>query len=1013
MEGLRAFEYIYICININKCKTTTWVPSPFLTTRPYSPGSGSRYGYPSANLGMATGSEDSSVVFRLNALWISYAHTFFAGGAFVLALTVGCLLHYKNIVQNSDYGYPDEWFPSVSATIGDRYPERSFYQIMIAVTSGPRFLLCGITYILTARKNSYIPAILLVTGILRTFTCGGWTYITSTDDHDWHDIFMISYMILTFPWTTLRIMVTPKGTKARKMRIITASLFFGSIVPLIYFFIQHKVHRIPGAYTIYAFFEWSLVLLDVAFDAATAYDFASLEITVRDPHHVVEKPTEVPILQDPSTLRRGPPVLGFIISTINWTIWWSVVTSIGAMVWYFPLWYMGISGYEAWALMLVSPLLLFVPPVKKLFTKLPQLAFLGQVVGVGAFWVTSPPDRMMWVGIGTGFAVIALAAVFSNAARSTRPGIVTSQSISFILGLMLTLAARIKSYTSNPIWPIMKPGIGGINPWGVGVGIVAAASAGLMVPDTNSGAENNKEVAKETSKPVKDAKKAKDTTKRTTKETSNKLQPKCSATIVGMGLGSLLFVMVTFLSDISNIPLFVWEGYPAGPSPMPHGLLVLVAMSIGLLLGVKSRCQTSVAAVAIFNLAMGALSQLNSWPGFAAGLVVAVYSCAVVPALFKGASVHHPAKSFGIAMLTYMGYNFASVWVVAYAFVPGGFLLRERTWVLMLTEQILISFAVLNIRKSVEISTAAKKVGKLLSWGLLFTLALSSIFAYQRLQHPVPAPVHPESQALTAGIWTIHFGLDNGLWNSETRMRDLIRDAELDVVGLLESDTQRIIGGHRDITQKIAEELGFYADYGPSADKHTWGAALLSRFPILKSEHHLTPSPVGELAPAIHATLDVYGVEVDVIVFHSGQEEDEWDRHLQTAYVSDLLASTGDRHTVLLSYLVTQPLEGNYNKWVSSHTGMHDIDPSDDDRWCEYILYKNMRRTGYARISRDTITDTELQIGRFQVTSPENTSNKLIEESAVEPGLRFPSILRGEGVRGHRYHVFDEPRYYE
>ena len=36
-------------------------------------------------------------------------------------------------------------------------------------------------------------------------------------------------------------------------------------------------------------------------------------------------------------------------------------------------------------------------------------------------------------------------------------------------------------------------------------------------------------------------------------------------------------------------------------------------------------------------------------------------------------------------------------------------------------------------------------------------------------------------------------------------MRDLIRDAEIDIIGLLESDTQRLIGGNRDFTQTIAE----------------------------------------------------------------------------------------------------------------------------------------------------------------------------------------------------------------
>jgi hypothetical protein len=36
------------------------------------------------------------------------------------------------------------------------------------------------------------------------------------------------------------------------------------------------------AYTIYAFFEWALVLLDVAFDAVTISEFQDFEIVVKD-----------------------------------------------------------------------------------------------------------------------------------------------------------------------------------------------------------------------------------------------------------------------------------------------------------------------------------------------------------------------------------------------------------------------------------------------------------------------------------------------------------------------------------------------------------------------------------------------------------------------------------------------------------------------------------------------------------------------------------------------------------
>lgn len=234
---------------------------------------------------------------------MSWAHTFFAYAAFLSALVVGMSLHFRKIVQNEHYGYPDEWFPSVSATIGDRYPERSFFQVFIAITSGPRFALVFLWYLLTARPHSRLPKFVAGTGLLRTFMCGGWTYVTSTDDHDWHDIFMISYLVATLPWTVGCIALSPNNRRAVKYRKIIAGTFFGTLVPLVYFFIQHKVHKIAGgkyiaipesdtpafanvgfilAYTIYAFFEWSLVLTDVAFDAVTALDFEGFELVVRD-----------------------------------------------------------------------------------------------------------------------------------------------------------------------------------------------------------------------------------------------------------------------------------------------------------------------------------------------------------------------------------------------------------------------------------------------------------------------------------------------------------------------------------------------------------------------------------------------------------------------------------------------------------------------------------------------------------------------------------------------------------
>lgn len=52
----------------------------------------------------------------IDASRVAAIHTYLALAAFGSALLLGCVLHYKKIVKNGVAGYPEEWFPSVSAT---------------------------------------------------------------------------------------------------------------------------------------------------------------------------------------------------------------------------------------------------------------------------------------------------------------------------------------------------------------------------------------------------------------------------------------------------------------------------------------------------------------------------------------------------------------------------------------------------------------------------------------------------------------------------------------------------------------------------------------------------------------------------------------------------------------------------------------------------------------------------------------------------------------------------------
>jgi predicted secreted protein len=129
---------------------------------------------------------------------------------------------------------------------GDWYPERNVFQILIAICSGPRFALILLWYLLTYRRGTALPKVVAAIGVLRTFLCGGWVYVTSTDDHGFHDITMIGYLLCTLPWTVGVISMSPMNPRALKYRKILAGAFFGTLVPLIYYFIQHKVHKVPG-----------------------------------------------------------------------------------------------------------------------------------------------------------------------------------------------------------------------------------------------------------------------------------------------------------------------------------------------------------------------------------------------------------------------------------------------------------------------------------------------------------------------------------------------------------------------------------------------------------------------------------------------------------------------------------------------------------------------------------------------------------------------------------------------
>jgi Frag1/DRAM/Sfk1 family len=143
-------------------------------------------------------------------------------------------------------------------------------------------VLVFLQYFLARSSTSSLPTIVLFFGIIRTLSCGGWVYITSSDDHDAHDVLMLTYIACNIPWMFGGILCTPPERKTALRRRFVARRgysdcttnkscfrsyvaaayanyvlnmtpcsqlvfrFFGSIIPMIWFFVQHKIYRVPG-----------------------------------------------------------------------------------------------------------------------------------------------------------------------------------------------------------------------------------------------------------------------------------------------------------------------------------------------------------------------------------------------------------------------------------------------------------------------------------------------------------------------------------------------------------------------------------------------------------------------------------------------------------------------------------------------------------------------------------------------------------------------------------------------
>lgn len=275
-----------------------------------------------------------------------------------------------------------------------------------------------------------------------------------------------------------------------------------------------------------------------------------------------------------------------------------------------------------------------------------------------------------------------------------------------------------------------------------------------------------------------------------------------------IALGSLFFTLHCMFTDSSTIVAWSWTGYqdghPRGPLPHLHGSITLFAQSLGLI--IPAVLPTSVSSTLLNHplwFAYGCAStfvmyRFRDWTGFLGGLNFAIFCMSILPSVLSQSSAWQTDKvgrrhfvTFFAAILFYL----ANVWTVAYAFVPGGSYLRERTdlyvflasfrSILKAVRRVLIAqlaAILLAFRSPFRISTRHNSFLSIPSstrTHITATLCLLSLVSVlvTLLRWPAvgPRPFKPGTRVFNAGIWTIHFGIDNAGHDSQRRIRDVIR----------------------------------------------------------------------------------------------------------------------------------------------------------------------------------------------------------------------------------------------
>lgn len=224
--------------------------------------------------------------------------------------------------------------------------------------------------------------------------------------------------------------------------------------------------------------------------------------------------------------------------------------------------------------------------------------------------------------------------------------------------------------------------------------------------------------------------------------------------------------------------------------------------------------------------------------------------------------------AFGLAALFMLLAVLAQVFTTVYDYIPlVGPLFRDRFWLAFLPLGLAAALPGLLLYKERFTRQAELSFGM----GTAVVLGGLATLIFSLLTRETPALPAPGADSLKVLTYNIQQGYDSQGQKGHLEQLALMQELDADIIGLQESDTNRISGGNSDLVRFFAGRLGMHAYYGPNVIAGTFGVALLSKYPIENSRTFYMYS-TGEQTATIQAEIRAMGRTYNVFVTHLGND---------------------------------------------------------------------------------------------------------------------------------------------